>query len=45
VLMVTHESDMALYARRIVRFVDGLVSSDCRNAHPTALTAATAGAL
>ncbi len=37
VLMVTHESDMAAYARRIVRFVDGLVESDVRNAHPAGL--------
>ena len=28
VLMVTHEADMAAYARRIVRFVDGRVESD-----------------
>jgi putative ABC transport system ATP-binding protein len=28
VLMVTHESDMAAYARRVVRFVDGLIESD-----------------
>lgn len=28
VLMVTHEPDMAVYARRVVHFVDGLVSSD-----------------
>ncbi len=28
VLMVTHESEMAAYARRIVRFVDGRVASD-----------------
>jgi putative ABC transport system ATP-binding protein len=28
VLMVTHEADMAAYARRIVRFVDGVVESD-----------------
>jgi putative ABC transport system ATP-binding protein len=28
VLMVTHEPDMATYARRVVRFVDGLVASD-----------------
>ena len=28
VLMVTHERDMAAYARRVVRFVDGLVASD-----------------
>jgi putative ABC transport system ATP-binding protein len=41
VLMVTHESDMAAYAKRIVRFVDGVVASDARNDHPTALTATT----
>ena len=35
VLMVTHEPDMAAYAHRIVRFVDGLVASDERNAAPT----------
>ena len=34
VLMVTHEADMASYARRIVRFVDGVVASDTRNANP-----------
>jgi len=28
VLMVTHEPDMAAYARRVVHFVDGLVSRD-----------------
>lgn len=28
VLLVTHEPDMAEYARRIVRFVDGMVESD-----------------
>jgi putative ABC transport system ATP-binding protein len=28
VLMVTHEPDMAAYARRVVHFVDGLVASD-----------------
>ncbi len=30
VLMVTHEPDMAAYARRIVRFVDGRIASDQR---------------
>ena len=33
VLMVTHEADMAAYARRIVRFVDGVVDSDAPNPH------------
>jgi putative ABC transport system ATP-binding protein len=40
VLMVTHEPDMAAYARRIVRFVDGCVASDDR---PVAAPAAAAG--
>ena len=31
--MVTHEADMAAYARRIVRFVDGVVDSDAPNPH------------
>jgi putative ABC transport system ATP-binding protein len=31
VVMVTHEPDMAAYARRIVRFVDGRVASDTTN--------------
>jgi putative ABC transport system ATP-binding protein len=31
VLMVTHEPDMAAYAKRVVRFVDGRVESDHRN--------------
>ncbi len=37
VLMVTHEAEMAAYARRIVRFVDGVVDSDAINPHPVAL--------
>jgi putative ABC transport system ATP-binding protein len=32
VLMVTHEADMATYARRVVRFVDGRVASDAASA-------------
>ena len=28
IVMVTHEADMAAYARRLIRFVDGLVDSD-----------------
>jgi putative ABC transport system ATP-binding protein len=32
ILMVTHEPDMARYARRIVHFVDGRVESDSLNA-------------
>jgi putative ABC transport system ATP-binding protein len=32
VLMVTHEADMAAYAHRMVRFVDGLIESDTSRA-------------
>ena len=35
VLMVTHEPDMAAYARRVVTFVDGRIASDRINDHPT----------
>ena len=31
IVMVTHEPDMAAYAKRVVRFVDGRVESDDRN--------------
>ncbi len=37
ILMVTHEPDMAAYARRIVHFVDGTIRSDVRNPNPTGL--------
>ena len=37
VLMVTHEADMAAYAKRIVRFVDGVVESDHLNPDPIGL--------
>ena len=39
VLMVTHEPDMAAYAKRVVRFVDGQVASDRRNPRPAGLDA------
>jgi putative ABC transport system ATP-binding protein len=41
VLMVTHEADMAAYARRIVRFVDGVVANDTLNPQPAGPHAAT----
>jgi putative ABC transport system ATP-binding protein len=41
VLMVTHEADMAAYAKRIVHFVDGVVDSDTRNPHPVGLERGT----
>jgi len=31
IVMVTHEPDMAAYAKRVVRFVDGRVDSDERD--------------
>lgn len=31
VVMVTHESDIAAYARRVIRFVDGRIDSDVMN--------------
>ena len=40
VLMVTHEPDMAAYAHRVVRFVDGLIESDRRQDAATAAAAA-----
>jgi putative ABC transport system ATP-binding protein len=45
VLMVTHEADMAAYAKRIVHFVDGVVDSDTRNPHPAGLTVASPSAV
>jgi putative ABC transport system ATP-binding protein len=35
VLMVTHEPDMAAYARRMVHFVDGRIAKDVLNPSPT----------
>jgi putative ABC transport system ATP-binding protein len=43
VLMVTHEHDMAMYARRMVHFVDGVIDSDTSNSHPVGLPASTTG--
>ena len=42
VLMVTHEADMAAYAKRIVHFVDGVVHSDTLNPQPRGLHPVTA---
>lgn len=35
VVMVTHEADIAAYAQRIIRFVDGRIDSDTRNREPS----------
>ncbi len=40
VIMVTHEPDMAAYARRMVRFVDGMIASDMANPDPVQVEAA-----
>lgn len=34
IIMVTHENDIAAWARRVVRLRDGKVESDVRNDHP-----------
>ncbi|NLI77981.1 MAG: ABC transporter ATP-binding protein [Candidatus Riflebacteria bacterium] len=39
IVLITHESDIAQYARRSVRFKDGLISSDEPVAHPLDATA------
>ncbi len=44
VLMVTHEADMAAYAKRIVHFVDGVVDNDTLNPHPVGLHLSTPAA-
>ena len=44
VLMVTHEADMAAYARRIVRLVDGVVATDVVNPAPAGMHRAPADA-
>jgi len=40
VLMVTHEPDMAAYARRVVHFRDGRIERDELNPHPAGLAGA-----
>ena len=35
IVVVTHEEDIALHARRIIRLRDGLIESDEVNPHPT----------
>ena len=45
VLMVTHEADMAAYARRLVQFVDGRVARDVANPHPATAVPADAASV
>lgn len=42
ILMVTHEPDMAMYAKRLVHFVDGMIDSDAGNPNPLGLAATPA---
>jgi putative ABC transport system ATP-binding protein len=44
VLMVTHEPDMAAYARRMVTFVDGRIAKDVFNPNPTTAAPAISAA-
>jgi putative ABC transport system ATP-binding protein len=43
VLMVTHEPDMAAYARRMVHFVDGNIAKDVANHQPSNVASADIG--
>ncbi|HKI73790.1 MAG TPA: ATP-binding cassette domain-containing protein, partial [Pseudomonadales bacterium] len=38
IVMVTHEPDMALYARRAIHFLDGLIDSDQDHSHAARVT-------
>jgi putative ABC transport system ATP-binding protein len=42
IIMVTHENDIAAWARRVIRMRDGHIESDERNHHPRGLLAAPA---
>jgi putative ABC transport system ATP-binding protein len=44
VLMVTHEAEMAAYARRIVRFLDGRIATDMPGPRPAEARAAAGAA-
>ncbi len=36
VILVTHEEDISMYARRVIRLRDGVVETDKLNANPSA---------
>jgi putative ABC transport system ATP-binding protein len=37
IIMVTHENDIAAWAKRVIRMRDGHIESDVRNSHPVGL--------
>ena len=39
IIMVTHEEEVALHARRVIRIRDGLIAADETNPHPRAVVA------
>lgn len=41
IIVVTHEEEVALHARRVIRIRDGLIAADEINAHPRAVVAST----
>jgi putative ABC transport system ATP-binding protein len=43
IIVVTHEEEVALHARRVIRIRDGLIAADETNPHPRAVVASVSG--